>query len=63
MSDYLDRKVAALRAHRSQIPNDWFLLTVSDEVRREFFGTESFLRLFSSVESQLPETDLFSGLR
>ena len=63
VSDYLDRKVAALRAHRSQIPNDWFLLTVPDEVRREFFGTESFLRLFSSVDSQLPETDLFSGLR
>ena len=63
VSDYLDRKVAALRAHRSQIPNDWFLLTVPDEVRREFFGTESFVRLFSSVESQLPETDLFSGLR
>jgi N-acetyl-1-D-myo-inositol-2-amino-2-deoxy-alpha-D-glucopyranoside deacetylase len=63
VSDYLDRKVAALRAHRSQIPNDWFLLTVPDDVRRQFFGTESFLRLFSSVESRLPETDLFAGLR
>jgi LmbE family N-acetylglucosaminyl deacetylase len=63
VTDYLDRKVAALRAHRSQIPNDWFLLTVPDDVRRQFFGTESFLRLFSSVESPLPETDLFSGLR
>ena len=63
VTDYLDRKVAALRAHRTQIPNDWFLLTVPDEVRREFFGTESFVRLFSTVESHLPETDLFSGLR
>jgi N-acetyl-1-D-myo-inositol-2-amino-2-deoxy-alpha-D-glucopyranoside deacetylase len=63
VSDHLERKVAALRAHRSQIPNDWFLLTVPEEVRRTFFGTESYLRLYSSVESALPETDLFAGLR
>ncbi|MEX0946311.1 MAG: PIG-L family deacetylase [Acidimicrobiia bacterium] len=63
VGDHLERKVAALRAHRSQIPNDWFLLTVPEEVRQTFFGTESYIRLFSSVESALPETDLFAGLR
>jgi LmbE family N-acetylglucosaminyl deacetylase len=63
VADYVDLKVAALRAHRTQIPDDWFAMSVPEEARRAWFGIESFLRLFSGVDSPLPESDLFAGLR
>jgi len=63
VGDYVDLKFQALRAHRTQIPADWPLLKVPEEDRREVFGNESFLRIFSSIESPLPESDLFAGLR
>lgn len=63
VGDHVDAKLAALRAHRSQIPEDWFLLTVPDEARPELLGREAYLRVFSRVDSPAPETDLFAGLR
>ncbi|HKX74536.1 MAG TPA: PIG-L family deacetylase [Acidimicrobiia bacterium] len=63
VSEYVDLKLAALRAHRSQIPDDWFALTVPEEDRRAWFGRETFLRLFSAVPTPHPESDLFAGLR
>ena len=56
-------KTEALRAHRSQIPDDWLLLKVPEEERFEVYGTETFVRVFSSVISPLPEDDLFAGLQ
>jgi LmbE family N-acetylglucosaminyl deacetylase len=61
--DEVDRKLAALRAHRTQIPPDWFLLRVPPEGQHEMMGFESFLRIFSTVSSSFPEDDLFAGLR
>ncbi len=61
--DRTDLKEKALRAHRSQIPDDWFLLTVPDEVRPEVLGREAFVRVFSRVEAPDVEDDLFAGLR
>ena len=63
VSDRVDTKIAALRAHRSQIPEDWFMLTVPEESRPELVGRESFVRVFSRVEVPASETDLFTGLR
>lgn len=63
VGDFVDLKVRALQAHRTQIPADWLMLKVPQEERRDVYGHESFLRIFSTVESQLPETDLFAGLR
>jgi LmbE family N-acetylglucosaminyl deacetylase len=60
---YIDRKLAALKAHRSQIPDDWFIFQVPEPVRQSFLGVETFLRVFSTVEVPLPEADLFAGLR
>jgi mycothiol S-conjugate amidase len=56
-------KETALRAHRSQIPNDWFVLKIPPEGRDELMGYESFLRVYSTVASPLPEDDLFAGLQ
>jgi N-acetyl-1-D-myo-inositol-2-amino-2-deoxy-alpha-D-glucopyranoside deacetylase len=63
VSEYVDLKTKALQAHRTQIPDDWILLRVPEEERHEVYGTESFVRIFSTVESPLPEIDLFAGLR
>jgi LmbE family N-acetylglucosaminyl deacetylase len=63
VSDRIDQKMAALRAHRSQIPDDWFLLTVPEEQRPMMMGRESFVRVFSRVATTESETDLFQGLR
>jgi LmbE family N-acetylglucosaminyl deacetylase len=63
VGEFVDLKFQALQAHRTQIPADWPLLKVPLEDRREVFGNESFLRIFSSIESPLPESDLFAGLR
>ncbi len=40
---WLDRKRAAMAAHRSQIGPDSFFLNVPDELAAEFFGVEEFL--------------------
>ena len=63
VSEFLSLKTEALRAHRSQIPDDCLLLKVPEEERFEVYGTETFIRVFSSVNSPLPEHDLFAGIR
>ena len=57
----IDRKLAALAAHRSQTersPNMRF-----PEVFREVFGVETFVRVHDRTSSSVPEVDLFAGLR
>jgi LmbE family N-acetylglucosaminyl deacetylase len=63
VAEFVSLKTEALQAHRSQIPDDWLLFRVPEEERFEVYGTESFVRVFSTVESALPENDLFTGLR
>ena len=63
VGEFANLKVEALRAHRSQIPADWMMLRVPEEARSEVFGTELFQRIYSTVDSPLPESDLFAGLR
>lgn len=58
-----DLKEKALRAHRSQIPEDWFMVSVPDELKPEVMGMEAFLRVFSRVDAPRREDDLFAGLR
>lgn len=63
VSDKVDVKEKALRAHRSQIPLDWPWLTVPDDQKAETFGRESFVRVFTRVSAPENEDDLFAGLR
>ena len=63
ISDHLDTKLAALKAHRTQIPDDWFMFQVPEEHQPAVFGTETFQRIFSRVDAPSRETDLFEGLR
>ena len=63
---YLDRKQAALRAHRSQIGEDSFFLNTPDGFTEAFFGAEEFV-LEAGERADDPtlgqENDLFAGLR
>lgn len=57
-------KEQAWRAHRSQIPEDWFFFQVPPEQRPKVFGAEAFLRVDSrGLVCHDPEDDLFAGLR
>ena len=59
----LDIKEKALRAHRSQIPDDWFLFAIPEELRPQVLGYESFVKIFDKTDSPRKEDDLFTGLR
>jgi mycothiol S-conjugate amidase len=60
---YLDVRDAALRAHASQIEphGDWF--AIPNDVQSEIWPTDDFELVASRVETSVPESDLFSGLR
>lgn len=60
--DQLLRKREALRAHRSQLSDDFALLSVPEDLLREHFFTEHFQLVVSRVTTSLPETDVFAGL-
>jgi N-acetyl-1-D-myo-inositol-2-amino-2-deoxy-alpha-D-glucopyranoside deacetylase len=59
--DVVDRKRDALRAHRSQISEDWPQLSMADDVLRQF-ADEYFQLVISRNPAVLPETDLFAGI-
>ncbi len=61
-ADQLSRKRAALRAHRSQLTEDFALLSVPEELLREHFPREYFQLVLSRVPTTTPETDVFAGL-
>ena len=55
-------KRRALRAHRSQISEDFPLMRVPEEVLREHFPTEHYTLALSHVPIDAPEDDLFAGI-
>lgn len=60
-SDWIEPKLKALRAHRSQIPENWFMLAVDEEMRQEVVGIETFYRVHTSA-SVPDDGDLFAGV-
>lgn len=63
VSSVLDVKEKALRAHRSQIPEDWFLLTIPEDSKPDLLGRETFVKIFDRTGGPYQEDDLFAGLR
>jgi len=63
VQEFFQLKEDAWRAHRTQIPDDWFFFQVPEEVRPQLFGLETFVQVFSAVETSARESDLFEGLR
>lgn len=61
---YLPQKLQALRAHRTQIKDDWFWLAVPEDLRDDMFNYEYFIRVSSRVSvPDGDEDDVFAGLR
>ncbi|HLG72560.1 MAG TPA: PIG-L family deacetylase [Chloroflexota bacterium] len=62
ISDYLQIKRKALLCHKSQITGGrWERMP--DDVMREFYAEETYIRAISLVDAPAKETDLFAGLR
>jgi len=62
-ADWFPVRDAALKAHRTQIDPDGQWFAVPPEVHRAVWPTEDFELAMSTVETHLPEDDLFAGLR
>lgn len=60
VKDYVDVKKAAMRAHASQITEESFFLKMPDDVFREGFGVEWFIR--RGAPAGVHEYDLFADL-
>jgi len=63
VSRFLDKKLGAMRAHRTQIPEDSWFLKLSEVLGPKAWSMETFERVRSSVDAPVPEDDLFAGLR
>jgi mycothiol S-conjugate amidase len=59
---YLEQKIAAMRAHRTQIPEDSWFMNVYRTVGPRAWNREEFERVRSLVPASTPETDLFAGI-
>lgn len=59
---YLDQKIAAMRAHRTQVPEDSWFMQVYQKVGPRAWNLEEFERVRSLVPAALPEDDLFAGI-
>jgi LmbE family N-acetylglucosaminyl deacetylase len=58
----LQKKWAALHEHVTQIAQDSWFLKFGIEFWREVWGREAFILRESSVDTALPESDLFAGI-
>jgi mycothiol S-conjugate amidase len=63
VADYLERRDAALRAHRTQVDPTGHFFAAPNSLLRRTWPWEDYVLIDSRVETTLPETDLFTGLR
>ena len=61
--DYFEVRDDALRAHRSQVDPLGFFFAVSPEMQRRVWPWEDYSLIQSRIPTELPEKDLFAGLR
>jgi mycothiol S-conjugate amidase len=61
--DYFDVRDRALLAHATQIDPDGFWFACPIALQQEVWPTEDFELVRSLVDSELPEEDLFAGVR
>ena len=62
-AEYFSHREAALRSHASQVDPDGFFFAVPIDIAAEVWPYESFELGLSRVPVQLPEDDLFAGIR
>lgn len=62
VTDVLDEKRRAMAAHRSQISEESFFLTMPDEAFAAAFGHECFIEIGAGRAGEPHERDLFAGV-
>ncbi|WP_026119869.1 mycothiol conjugate amidase Mca [Nocardiopsis ganjiahuensis] len=62
-SEYFDTAHAALKAHATQVDPNGFWFAVPNEVVSEAWPTEDYHLVRSLVDTEVPEKDLFAGVR
>lgn len=62
-SEYFEARDNALRAHATQIDPDGFFFAMPRELEKSVWPWEEFELAVSRVPVEIPETDLFAGLR
>ncbi|MBT0770491.1 mycothiol conjugate amidase Mca [Kineosporia sp. J2-2] len=60
---WMDRRDAALRAHATQIDPDGWFFAIPNEIQADVWPTDDFELARSLVDTEVPEDDLFSGIR
>ncbi|HZU12354.1 MAG TPA: PIG-L family deacetylase [Chloroflexota bacterium] len=63
VTEYVARKLRALRQHETQVSADDWLNSMPDDLIEALLRTESFIRVRSDVPTPGDEADLFAGLR
>lgn len=63
IGSFLNRKMDALRCHRSQVAPDWWYMRIPPDQLQANFNREFFTRIASHVPVDGEEDDLFAGLR
>ena len=61
--EYFELRDDALRAHATQVDPDGRWFHVSLDVQREIWPTEDYELVRSTVGMDIPEDDLFAGVR
>jgi len=62
-AEYFPVRDRALLAHETQIDPDGFWFAVPVSMQQEVWPHEDYELVVSNVPTELPETDLFAGLR
>jgi mycothiol S-conjugate amidase len=62
-AEFFGHRDRALLAHRTQIDPDGFFFKVPTELAARHWPWEGYTLVKSAVETSLPETDLFAGIR
>lgn len=63
VGDFLEARDAALRAHASQVAPTSSFFFWPNELVREAWPYKDFQLVESKVETVMPESDLFAGIR
>lgn len=61
-TDYVELRSKALLAHATQIDPDSFWFAIPDDMVKKFYPWEDYTLIASTVESEIPEDDLFAGI-
>lgn len=63
VSDYIELRSKALLAHATQIDPDSFWFAIPDDLQKKVYPWEDYTLVDSKVTSEVPEDDLFAGVK